>query len=95
MESLKLSSEVVNIKELGRYDTDIQMFVEAPRDPKMSHIRFLRGLAEKGAFGPKPLSVPRGDLLFKLSDQEIFKYAMVQADQTPDQKLRQIQIGGD
>lgn len=75
--------------EAGSFDGDYQMYVEAPKTPNIKHLQFLRGLAEKGAFGPKPFSAPKGEFLFKLNDKEIFKYAMQQADQTPDQKIRQ------
>lgn len=79
------------MREIGRFDTDIQMFVEAPRVANMNHLRFLRKLAEKGAFGPKPVSVPKGENVFRLSMGEIGKYAMQQGDQElkPDQKMRQ------
>lgn len=77
------------MKELGRFDTALEMFVRDPVDPSMNHLKFLRGLAEQGKFGYKPYSAPRGDYLFKLQDKEIFKYAMQQADQTPDSKMRQ------
>lgn len=79
------------MKELGRFDVDLQMFVEKPREANMQHLTFLRKLAEKGTFGPKPLSVPRGDNVFRMSLGDINKYAMQQADQElkPDQKMRQ------
>lgn len=70
---------------------DLQMFVEQPKQADINHLKFLRGLAEKGSFGYRPYSVPRGEFVFKLPDQEIFKYAMQQADKElkPDQKMRQ------
>ena len=42
---------------IGRYDGDLQMFVEEPRDVQRAHLRFLRWLAERRdlehpAFGP-------------------------------------------
>lgn len=72
------------MKELGRFDPDLEMFVvDKPADPNMDHLRLLRFQAERGDFGPRPLSVPRGDNVFRLSTPEIRRYAMVQADLTP------------
>lgn len=84
------------MKELGRFDTDLEMFVREPVDPDMNHLRFLRGLAEKGKFGPRPLSVPKGANIFRLRQNELLGYAMEQGDQelnpaAPDMKMRQIQ----
>lgn len=64
------------MKELGRFDPDNGgMFVEEPHDFKsMNHIRDLRRRAERGEFGPKPLSVPRGELVFRLEVDEIADY---------------------
>lgn len=41
----------------SRYDGDLQMFTEAPREPRLAELRFLRWLAEQGqlehrVFGP-------------------------------------------
>jgi hypothetical protein len=35
------------MKTLGRYDTELQMFVEGPREPRIARLRFLRWLAER------------------------------------------------
>ena len=32
---------------IGRYDSDLQMFVEEPRDVQRAHLRFLRWLVER------------------------------------------------
>jgi hypothetical protein len=32
---------------IGRYDSDLQMFVEKPRDAKRAHLSFLRWLVER------------------------------------------------
>ena len=71
-------------RELGRYDTEIQMFVESPHEANMNHLRFMRRLMEAGKFDRKPLSMPRGDNVFRLSDVEIRDYAMQQADAQPN-----------
>lgn len=68
------------MKELGRYDTELQMFVEPPRDSSMNHLIFMRGLMEQGKFGRQPLSQPRGDNIFRLTDSQIKDYAMKEAD---------------
>lgn len=68
-------------KEIGRYDSDLQMFVEPkPLVPRMNHIRELRWRAENGLTSNRPMSGPRGDLVFNLTDVEIKNYAMQQAD---------------
>lgn len=78
------------MKELGPFDPNLEMFVDKKRDFKsMNHIRELRWRAEQGLFGPKPLSMPRGELLFRLSDGEIKEYALREADKLPVQALRQ------
>jgi len=58
-------------KEMGRYDTSLQMFVEEPRDPSVNHLRFQRWLKDTGRAGALPFSAPRGDYVFKLTDPEI------------------------
>jgi hypothetical protein len=74
----------------------LQMFVEKPRDADMNHLRFFRKLAEWGAFGHLPLSVPRGDNVFRSTNKEIGQWAMQQADATrPDKLQRHIAIEGD
>lgn len=80
------------MKEIGRYDTSLQMFVEKPHEVDMNHLRFMRFKAERGDFGYKPVSVPRGDYLFRLSDTEIRAYAMVQADTEKPQSPLEVHI---
>lgn len=48
-------------KELGRYDTELQMFVESPRDPDLKRLIFFRRLAEKGVLEHKTAGLPVGD----------------------------------
>lgn len=67
--------------ELGRFDADLEMFIDKPRESRMTHLLFLRDLAERGLFGPKPLSAPRGENVFRLSSADIRKFALVQGDQ--------------
>ena len=75
------------MKELDRYDYDLQMFVDTPRNPDIGYLRLLRFQAERGDFGYKPISVPRGDNVFRLTDAEIRKYAMQEADSKPPLEL--------
>lgn len=71
-------------------DHDLHMVRETPKDIKsMNHLRELRWRMEKGFYGRQPIGVPKGDLVFRLTDVEIKKYAMQQADNMTDQKMRQ------
>jgi hypothetical protein len=67
-------------KEAKQYDASLQMFVEPPRTPVFNKLRFLRFRAERGDFGYKPVSVPKGEYVLKLPDADIFRYAMEQGD---------------
>lgn len=74
-------------KELGRYDTEMQMFVEPkPLVPRINHLRFFRALADLGVYGHKPYSAPRGEYVFQLSDQEIANHVV---KQSKEEALRQ------
>lgn len=75
--------------EIGKFDTEVQMFVEPPHDARMNHLLFFRELMDRGKFGRKPLSTPRGEFVFRLSDQQIKKFAMSDANQSTDEKIRQ------
>lgn len=73
-------------------DHDLHMVREPQKEFKsMNHLRALRFQAERGDFGPLPISVPKGDLVFRLTDGEIKKYAMQQADDQvkSESKMRQ------
>lgn len=78
-------------------DNDIHMVKEPVKDFKSTnHLRELRWRMEKGRYGRQPIGVPKGDLVFRLSDLEIKKYALQQADQISDEKIRQhIAANGD
>lgn len=47
------------MKELGRYDTELQMFVEKPKPIKLGTLRFIRFIAEREG---RTLSAPAGVL---------------------------------
>lgn len=66
-------------KEIG-WNTDLQAPTYAPRDPDIGHLLFLRKLSEKGKLEHIPLSVPRGENLFRCDNETIRHYAMIQAD---------------
>jgi hypothetical protein len=47
------------MRAIGRYDGELQMYVEEPREPNDEHLRFLRWLVERGHIehpvaGPQP-----------------------------------------
>jgi hypothetical protein len=45
------------------YDPSLQMFLEAPREPDLAHLRFLRWLAEQGLLGQAVYGPPSGQLV--------------------------------
>jgi hypothetical protein len=49
------------MKVLGRYDTELQMFTETPRDPGRAHLAFLRWLAERGQLEHATAGAPGGE----------------------------------
>lgn len=69
------------MKELGRFDPDLEMFVEAMKEPDIKHLTFIRRLAERNVFGHLPLSVPKGEQVFKMSNADVRRYAMIQGNQ--------------
>ncbi len=44
-----------------RYDTDLQMYVEPPREPDPAHLRFLRWLCEHGRLEHRAAGAPAGE----------------------------------
>ena len=54
---------------VGRYDTDLQMFTESPRDPGRAHLGFLRWLAEHGRLEHETAGAPGGD--YVLSEHQL------------------------
>ena len=49
--------------ELGasRYDPELQMFTDRPREPDQARLRFLRWLAERGLLEHEAAGTPAGD----------------------------------
>lgn len=50
------------MKEIGRYDTELQMFVEEPKPLNTKTLILWRKLAESGKFGRKPEGPPAGEI---------------------------------
>lgn len=50
------------MKALGRYDTDLQMFIDRERTLDVSRLRFLRWLAEQGKLEHAVAGRPDGEL---------------------------------
>jgi hypothetical protein len=44
-----------------RYDPDLQMFADPPRDPGQAHLGFLRWLAERGRLEHETVGAPGGE----------------------------------
>jgi hypothetical protein len=44
----------------SRYDSELQMFAEQPRDADLAHLRFLRWLGEHGRLEHTPAGPPTG-----------------------------------
>lgn len=47
---------------IGRYDTELQMFVDEPHDIDRRHLEFQRWLVERGLAGQGPAGEPSGPL---------------------------------
>lgn len=45
-----------------RFDTEMQMFVEQPKEPDIARLRFLRWLGENGRLEHETAGEPSGDL---------------------------------
>lgn len=50
------------MKEIGRYDSALQMFVEKPKDLNVGTLMMWRMRAEKGTAGRQPEGRPAGDV---------------------------------
>jgi hypothetical protein len=77
------------MRTVGRYDGELQMFVEAPREPSYEHLRFLRWLVEHGHLehpvaGPPPGADRSGWLAW---DDEIAPTGATQPIGYPDPSL--------
>jgi hypothetical protein len=45
---------------IGRYDTELSMFVEEPHSANLHYLTFLRWLRERGTIGYLPIFPPSG-----------------------------------
>ena len=50
------------MKEIGRYDSSLQMFVEKPKDLNLGTLLMWRMRAEKGSAGRLPEGRPAGEV---------------------------------
>jgi hypothetical protein len=50
------------LREIGRYDGSLQMFVQAVRYPDLRWLRFMRWLVEHNHFGHPPVGPSSGEL---------------------------------
>lgn len=66
------------MRELGRYDSALQMFVEQPRSVDMGRLKFLRWLGERGRLEHKIAGAPRGEFLFNLTSEEIARHVSIE-----------------
>lgn len=57
------------MREIGRYDTEMQQFVEAPRPVNMERLLFQRWLVDNGRGEHMPYSRPAGDLALAVAIQ--------------------------
>ncbi|MDZ4712445.1 MAG: hypothetical protein SGI89_08980 [bacterium] len=58
-------------KEIGRYNVELKLFQEVLPPVKLHVLKFRRWLKDTGRAGALPISAPRGEFLFKLTDAEI------------------------
>jgi hypothetical protein len=52
-----------------RYDPELQMFVDTPREPDLAHLRFIRWLAEHGHMEHEVLGAPVGEYAIEELDE--------------------------
>src|SRR5262249_51961753 len=50
------------MKDAARYEARGEMFGESPKAISLAHLRFLRGLIERGRLEPPPAGPPSGEL---------------------------------
>lgn len=58
------------MREIGRYDPDLEMFVETPKPVNTNRLVFERWLVQSGRGEHYPASVPCGDLALALVIRE-------------------------
>ncbi len=54
----------------SRYDADLQMFADEPRDPGLAHLEFLRWLTEHGRLEHEPVGARIGIYAVDTPDDE-------------------------
>ncbi len=59
------------MKRTLRYDGDLHMFCEAPREINVAHLQFLRWLVEQGRLDDPPVGPPSGELALMCAAQPL------------------------
>jgi hypothetical protein len=54
----------------SRFDSELQMFANEPRDPGLAHLEFLRWLTERGRLEHEPVGAPVGEYAFDAFDED-------------------------
>lgn len=55
-----------------RYDPDLEMFADPPREPDLDRLRFLRWLMEHGRLEHGPMGAPAGEYALRTVLSDVF-----------------------
>jgi hypothetical protein len=75
------------MKEIGRFDTDLQMFVEKPQPVRMDRLLFQRWLVDNNRGEHQPFSRPAGEFAMAI--------AVLREQTTTELVKRNVLVGGD
>ena len=59
------------MKAIGRYDTNLQMFVEEPRDPDLRRLSFMRWLVEHNRLEHPAIGPASGEIVTLLAEEAL------------------------
>ena len=59
------------MKAVGQYDSALQMFVEAPRDPDLRRLTFLRWLIDNNRLEHPAVGPASGELVVAMAQAEV------------------------
>ena len=59
------------MKAVGRYDTNLQMFVEEPRDPDLRRLSFMRWLVENNRLEHPAIGPATGEIAALLAEEAL------------------------
>jgi hypothetical protein len=59
------------MKAVGRYDTNLQMFVEEPRDPDLRRLSFMRWLVENNRLEHPAIGPATGEIATLLAEEAL------------------------